>query len=141
MSLAIDLTQCQQRLAEAEKKASAEARRLKAVAPPQIYNELMLQLCTVTAEVNKFKTILGAMRMMGELDQRPPEVTAERMELGSGLPLDPLLHVLPTPAAVREFSQGRVVPMVPAHALRDQRAAFALELQHIGDDTLKEVIP
>ena len=84
MSLATDLTACQQRLQEAGQKASAECRRLKGIAPAEIYDELMLQLCGVAACANELKTLLGTLRMIGELEQRPPEVTAERLELFQG---------------------------------------------------------
>lgn len=81
MSLATDLTQCQQRLADAGRKASAQCRRLRGVAPVEIYEELMLELCVFASETNQLKALLGALRMTGELEQRPPPVTAESLEL------------------------------------------------------------
>jgi len=81
MSLAHDLTQCQARLADAGMQASAAARRLKGVAPVPVMSELMLQLCIVASEVNKMKALLGTLRMTGEMEQMPPSVTAERLEL------------------------------------------------------------
>jgi len=73
MSLTTDLTQCQARLAEAGLRASAEARKLKGVAPVTVMNELLLQLCVIASEANQLKTLLGVMRMTGELEQRPGE--------------------------------------------------------------------
>jgi hypothetical protein len=84
MSLAMDLTACQQRLQEAGQKASEEMRKLKSVAAPTIYAELQLHLCNVASEVNKLKVLLGSLRMIGELEQRPPAVTAESLELFQG---------------------------------------------------------
>lgn len=84
MSLATDLTQCQERLAEAGLKASAEARKLRGRVPVEIYDELMLQLCGIAAGANELKTYLGSLRMIGELEQRPPPVTAESLELFQG---------------------------------------------------------
>ena len=134
MSLATDLTRCQERLAGAELKASAEARKLKAVAPPVVYSELMLQLCNVAAEVNRFHNLLGSMRMAGDLEQRPPPVTVESLELAGCVPQ---VHVVGSAAEVDEISETRVVPFFPAHEIVDQSAQFALELAHIGDDTLR----
>ena len=84
MSLATDLTACQQRLQEAGKKASAEARKVRGLVSVEIYDELMLQLCGVAACANELKILIGTLRMIGELEQRPPEVTAERLELFQG---------------------------------------------------------
>lgn len=84
MSLATDLTACQQRLQEAGRKASAEARRMRGLVPAEMYEELMLQLCAVAAGANELKTYLGSLRMIGELEQRPPPVTAEMLELYPG---------------------------------------------------------
>ncbi len=81
MSLATDLTQCQARLAEAGRKASGECRRLRGIAPVEIYDELMLHLCGVAACANDLKVLLGTLRMIGELEQRPAPVTAESLEL------------------------------------------------------------
>lgn len=81
MSLTTDLTQCQARLAEAGRKASAEVRKLKTTAPAVILNELLLQLCVFASETNQLKALLGALRMTGELEQRPLPVTAESLEL------------------------------------------------------------
>lgn len=116
MSLATDLTSNQQRLSEAERDASALLRRCKAVIPPEVYTGLQLHLIVIASETTKLKINLGAMRMTGELDQQPPPVTAERLEL------------------------AQCVPMVPKHALRDESAAFALELRNIADDTLSEEV-
>lgn len=117
MSLATDLTDCQKRLSEAERATSAELRRLRNIVPPAVYNEMQAQLCIVASEGNRLKMLLGSLRMIGELEQMPPPVTADRLELASFVP---------------------VVPMVPAHPIRDEREAFKLELQHIGDDTLED---
>lgn len=84
MSLATDLTACQQRLQEAGKKASAEARKVRGLVSVEIYDELMLQLCGVAACANELKILIGTLRMIGELEQRPPEVTAESLELFQG---------------------------------------------------------
>lgn len=81
MSLATDLTQCQARLAEAGRKASAATRKLRELVPVEIYDELMLQLCGIAAGANELKVYLGSLRMIGELEQRPPPVTAESLEL------------------------------------------------------------
>lgn len=114
MSLAIDLTTCQQRIAVACIQASAEARKLKAVAPHAVINELMLQLCIIASESNNFKSLLGSLRMCGDLEQIPPPVTVERLEL------------------------AECVPMFPTHAVRDERERFAHELAMIGDDTFAD---
>lgn len=114
MSLATELTNIQKRMTEAEQKASAFLREHKAVIPPTVYSELQLHLIVVASEATKLKITLGSMRMVGDLDQQPPEVTAESLEL------------------------AECVPMIPRHPIIDQREAFALELQHIGDDTLSE---
>lgn len=117
MSLAIEITRCQERLQEAGRKASAECRRLREIVPAEMYDELMLQLCVFASETNQLKVLLGSLRMIGELEQRPPPVTAESLELAGCVP---------------------VVPAFPAHPLRDEREAFRRELQHIGDDTYEE---
>lgn len=114
MSVAIDLTNNRNRILEAEQEASRLLRAARGVVPPVVYADLQVQLCIIASEVEAMKVNLRTLRMIGELDQVPPPVTAERLEL------------------------AQCVPMVPAHAIRDQRAAFALELQHIGDDTLRE---
>lgn len=115
MSLATDLTQCQARLAEAGRKASAEARRLRGLVPVEIYDELMLQLIAVTAGANELKTYLGSLRMMGELEQRPPPVTAESLELAQCIRREPV--AAPTE---RDFER------------------FKHDLAVIGDDTFVE---
>lgn len=114
MSLAIDLTNNQAEIEKAEREASALLRRYKAVMPPMLYSELQLKLCVIASEGTKLKGNLGTLRMIGELEQRPPAVTVETLELA-------------------EF-----VPMVPGHPIRDESAAFARELEQIGDDTLIE---
>ncbi len=124
MSLAIDLTRCQERLLEAEQKASAEARLLKAVAPPAIYNELMLQLCVVAACGNDLKTILGAMRMCGDLEQRPAEVTAETLELGR----------YAVPMGLCE--QARKVKMWPERGIEQPPPREVWKLRAAADGTL-----
>lgn len=111
MSVATDLTANQQRLTEAGQRASAEARKLKGIAPPEVVNELLLQLCIVASESNMLKSLLGSLRMMGELEQRPPPVTAERLEL------------------------ARCVSMFPGHPVYDDAERFAHELAKTGDDT------
>lgn len=121
MSLAIDLTQCQARLAEAGQKASAEMRKLKAVAPPEVYAELQLQLCNVAAEAGNLKIYLGTLRMIGELEQRPPEVTADRLELAACMP-----------------AAAPSVPAFPAHAIEAPGAAFRRALHAANDHTLDE---
>ncbi len=40
-----------------------------------------------------------------------------------------------------KLALAEFVPMVPEHPICDERAAFARELQHIGDDTLNERSP
>lgn len=77
----MDLTQCQERLAEAGRKASAAVRRLKPLLPVEAYDELMLAHCAVAASSLELKTLLGSLRMTGELEQRPAPVTAESLEL------------------------------------------------------------
>lgn len=114
MSLAIALTDNQQRIIDAERCASQLLRNARNVIPAAVYSDLQVQLCIMASEGEKLRVNLGALRMLGELDQQPPPVTADRLELAS------------------------CVPMVPRHALRDESAAFALELEHIGDDTLTE---
>lgn len=117
MSLAADLTQCQQRLQEAGLKASAEARKLRGLVPVEIYDELMLHLCGIAAGANELKIYLGAMRMTGELEQRPPPVTVETLELAQCGRRD-----LASPAACSE---------------RDFEH-FKHDLAVIGDDTFKD---
>lgn len=118
MSLAIDLTTNQVEIEKAEREASALLRRARNVIPPAIYNELQLKMCIIASEGTRLKTNLGTMRMIGELEQRPPEVRTETLELAEFVP---------------------VVPLFPEHAIEDHRARFALELAQIGDDTLLEV--
>ena len=130
MSLAIDLTTCQSRLAESGRAASALVRELKGKILPAVYDELMLRMCEIAAEYNQFKVLLGVMRMAGEMEQRPPEVTVERLELaGCVVPERDRIH--------KTHEVVPVVPAFPAHAIKDQSAAFARELQLIGDDTLQ----
>ena len=112
MSLGIDLTNNRLRILEAEKEASRLLRAARGVVPPVVYGDLQVQLCIIASELEKLKVNLGTLRMIGELEKMPPTVTAERLEL------------------------AQCVPMVPAHVIRNERAAFALELQRIGDDTL-----
>ena len=117
MSLAIDLTTCQQRLAVACIQASAEARKLKSVAPAAVYEELMLQLCIFAAESNALKALLGSLRMMGEMEQRPPPVTAEMLELATCVRASDLIDRIDESERTRK--------------------AFAHELEMIGDDTME----
>jgi hypothetical protein len=125
MSLAIDLTQCQARLADASHKASAEARALKAVAPVEIYNELMLQLCALTSETNNLKSLLGSLRMIGELEQRPSPVTAETLELAACMPP----------------RQDDAAPsLFPDHPVDPPGAAYWRSLRAAGDHTLDEEV-
>lgn len=119
MSLAADLTQCQQRLAEAGRKASAEARRLKGIAAVEVYDELMLQLIAVTAGANELKTLLGSMRMIGELEQRPTPVTVETLELA-------------------QCGRRDGVDRDGIDLSETTRRAFAHQLEMIGDDTLAD---
>lgn len=114
MSLAIDLTNNQVEIEKAEREASALLRRSRNVIPSAIYAELQLKLCTIAVEGTRLKTNLGTLRMIGELEQRPPEVKAENLELAA------------------------FVPMLPKHPIQDDHERFALELAQIGDDTLKE---
>lgn len=81
MSLAIDLTKNQAEIEAAEREASALLRQARNVIPPAIYAELQLKLCTIACESTRLKTNLGALRMTGDLEQRPPEVRAETLEL------------------------------------------------------------
>lgn len=124
MSLAIDLTQCQARLAEAGQKAAAEARKLKPVAPPAIFDELMLHLCAITAGGHELKMLLGSLRMIGELEQRPPEVTAETLELASCMPPGQGGDKLPT--------------LFPSHAVEPAGPGYWRSLRAAGDDTLND---
>ncbi len=118
MSLAIDLTQCQERIAQAGKAASATVRRLKTLLPTVAYDELMLAHCAVAASAVELKTLLGTLRMIGELEPRPPAVTAERLELASCVRASDLIDRI-------DESEGT-------------RRAFAHELAMIGDDTLSD---
>jgi hypothetical protein len=115
MSLAIDLTDCQRRLSEGQKAISAELRKLRDVVPPAIYGMMQAHLCSVASETNRLKVLLGSLRMIGELEQMPPPVTLERLELAKCV---------------------ASVPMLPLHEIRDESAAFARELARAGDDTL-----
>lgn len=83
MSLAIDLTDCQKRLSEAEKATSAELRKLRNVVPPAIYGMMQAHLCSVASETNRLKVLLGSLRMIGELEQMPPLVTTDGLELAA----------------------------------------------------------
>lgn len=121
MSLAMELTNCQARLAESGRKASAEARKLKGLVAPSVFDELMLQLCIFAAESNALKAMLGSLLMMGELEQMPPAVTADSLELAECMRRD-LVDGM-------DVSEGT-------------RRAFAHQLEMIGDDTLtREVRP
>lgn len=114
MSLATDLTECQRRISAAEKTVSASLRQMRNIAPPAVYGEMQAQLCVIASESNRLREYLGVMRMVGDLEQMPPPVTTESLELAA------------------------YVPMLPLHEIRDERAAFAKELEHIGDDTLRD---
>lgn len=114
MSLAIDLTNNHTEIEKAEREVSALLRQYKSVLPAVIYNELQLKLCVIASECTKLKGNLGSLRMIGEMAQRPAAVTVETLELAA------------------------FVPMLPEHPIRDEREAFALQLRHIGDDTLSE---
>jgi len=81
MSLAIDLTKNQAEIEAAAREASALLRQARNVIPPVIYAELQLKFCTIACESARLKTNLGALRMTGDLEQRPPEVRAETLEL------------------------------------------------------------
>lgn len=120
MSLATELTDCCTRLLKAERAVSAEVRALKGRVPEMAYGRLQAELCVLTSEANRVKIALGVARMTGELEQMPPPVTAETLELAACVP---------------------VVPAFPAHAIKDEREAFKRELQHIGDDTYEEGEP
>ena len=115
MSLAVELTDCSTRLLKAERSVSAEVRALRGRIPDAVYGRLQTELCVLTSETNRVKILLGSMRMIGDLEQIPPPVTVESLELAECV---------------------RKAPMLPAHPLRDERDRFALELRHIGDDTL-----
>ena len=115
MSLATDITECQRRIAAAERATSAALRGLRNIVPPAAYNAMQAQLCIIASESNRLREYLGVMRMVGELDQMPPPVTTESLELAA------------------------YVPMLPLHEIRDERAAFAKELAIIADDTLDGV--
>lgn len=148
MSLATDLTSNHTRLKESGQKASEMLRGVKRLLPAEIYNELQLQLINIASETTKLGMNLGALRMIGELDQRPPEVTAERLELGMGIPLLPESLELPAdvlPPAVMtvgEWAENRVsistrlVPMLPHDPVHDKSALFRRGLAAIADDTL-----
>ncbi|MDP1587733.1 MAG: hypothetical protein Q8M07_08330 [Prosthecobacter sp.] len=119
MSLATDLTQCQQRLQEAGRSASAECRRLRGIAPTEVYDELMLNLCVFASETNQLKVLLGSLRMIGELEQRPAAVTAESLELA-------------------QCGRDRSDMVDRIDESEHTRRAFAHELEMIGDDTLAD---
>ena len=108
MSLAADLTQCQQRIAEAGRKASAEARRFKGIAAVEVYDEMMLHLIAVTAGANELKTLLGTMRLIGELELAQC-VRRDRDDRLDGIDVS-----------------------------ETTRRAFAHQLEMIGDDTLSD---
>ena len=117
MSVAIELTQCQERIAQAGKTASATVRRLKPLLPVAAFDELMLAHCAVAAGALEFKVLLGSLRMMGELEQRPPEVTAESLERAQCGRRD---SASPAPCSERDFEH------------------FKHDLAVIGDDTFKD---
>jgi hypothetical protein len=118
MSPAMQLTQCQARLQEAGREASAAARKLRGLVPVEMYDELMLQLCGVAACATDLKVILGTMRMIGELEQRPAPVTTETLELSQCVK-----HDRSDRSDDIDVSEGT-------------RRAFAHQLEMIGDDTL-----
>lgn len=120
MSLAIDLTDCCDRLLKAERAVSAEVRALKGRVPDATYGRLQAELCVLTSEANRVKITLGVARMTGELDQRPPLVTAERLELAK---------------CVRRDGADLVDGI---DVSEPTRRAFAHQLEMIGDDTLRE---
>jgi hypothetical protein len=128
VSLALDLTQCQQRLAEAGRKASAEARRLRSIAPPPVYDELMLQLCAVAACATELRICLGGLRMIGELEQMPPPVTTESLELASCVPVVPML--------VGFSDRGDLIDQIDESEAT--RARFVQSMHRAGDHTLDE---
>ncbi len=152
MSLATDLTSNHTRLKESGQEASEMLRGVKRILPAEIYNELQLQLINIASETTKLGMNLGALRMIGELDQRPPEVTAERLELaefaykppenrkdGPEMSYDPKPE---TGLTVAEWVENRVsiptrlVPMLPHDPVHDKSALFRRGLAAIADDTL-----
>ena len=147
MSLAIDLTNNQMQIEKGEREASALLRRYKAAIPPEVYTELQLKLMGIASEATKFKINLGVLRMTGEMEQRPPAVTVETLELAGCMPpgvdrihrMDGInIMTAPTRGEARQIAAQRIVPMLPEHVMVDDGERFALELKRSGDDTLKE---
>ena len=68
---------------DAERAASARLRGLKGMVPPEIYSELQVQLIIIASEATRLKVCLGSLRMIGALEQRPPPVTVESLELSA----------------------------------------------------------
>ena len=133
MSLAIDLTNCQSRLAESGRGASAAVRKLKGLVPPAVFDELMLRHCEIAAECTQFKMLLGVMRMTGEMEQRPPEVTTESLELSGYIPR---AMVFPDVDTASQFAAKHLVPMLPHDPVHDESELFRRELERSSDDTL-----
>ncbi len=117
MSLATELTQCQETLMSAERAASAQLRALRGIVPPNLYSELQVQLIIIASEATRLKVCLGSLRMIGDLEQRPPPVTAETLELAQCGRRD---SASPAPCSERDFEH------------------FKHDLAVIGDDTFKD---
>ena len=142
MSLAIDLTDSCDRMLKAERALSAEVRALRGVIPDVVYGRVQAALCEVTSEANRVKITLGAMRMAGDLDQRPAPVTAESLELaGFHVPTDATgaVEFIPTPSpppALREHV------MQKASQCGHTGTSFVLlraSLRRAGDDSLDDI--
>lgn len=120
MSLVDDVEKSYTRLAAAGPKVSALVRLLKGRIPVQIYDDLLTELCGVAAGTNELKIALGVARMVGEVEQRPPPVTTERLELAACMPLP------------------RKVDPFPAHAVEAPGPDYWRTLRRAGDDTLQD---
>ena len=137
MSLAIDLTKNQAEIEAAVREASALLRQARNVIPPAIYAELQLKLCTIACEGTRLKTNLGALRMTGDLEQRPPEVRAETLELGRGVPFTPGIDL---PFPIEQLIPCRAgAPMFPGRDVKVPRG-MAEAFLAAGDRTLEEPI-
>lgn len=127
MSLAIDLTKNQAEIEAAAREASALLRQARNVIPPVIYAELQLKFCTIACESARLKTNLGALRMTGDLEQRPPEVRVETLELAEYMWPMPPMKILPIPESGRDTKP-------------DIAKLWRQSLRRVGDDTLDEPI-
>lgn len=136
MSLAIDLTKNQAEIELAEREASALLRRARNVIPPAIYAELQLKLCTIACEGTRLKTNLGALRMPGDLEQRPPEVRAESLEFSDFIPR---CMVFPDVDTARRTAEERIAPMFPGRDVKVPRG-MAEAFRAAGDHTFEEPI-